>query len=380
MAERRQRTQQSEKRLISRRTQKLLANLYDQTRVLRHEPRLPHRSFYSDPIPGLDWGEEDEMLRTTLLDGEDDEDPLDADVLMEGAGSRRAAELYDSYYNRPLRRHAPFFARPSGTSPSDSLAPSSGSLAEDVWGLERIFRGSGGGPLSTAGASASASATATAGGNAPSGAGVTRTGSIRRAARNRAVDFSDFAARRRQSTRLGIALDAEAATQRSDDSSAPIAGGSGSGSANGGASLPPHRVWDAPWNSATNSLAGTSSRTLSGTNRLRRAIGGLPPEAFLLRSVTSPPPFYSRESMSTPPIEPSEQWVHFSQSGAASQPEASSSTARARAQSVGESQMLTPRSSTPDDVVTASTAPAQVPTPAPTSQASVAGSQAPGSP
>ncbi|KZV94248.1 hypothetical protein EXIGLDRAFT_767310 [Exidia glandulosa HHB12029] len=388
MAERRVRTQQADKRMISRRTQKLLANLHDQTRVLRHEPRLSRQpTFYADPpIPGLDW-DDDELLRHTLLDPDDDDDAMDADVLE--SGSRRAAELYDTYYSRPFRRHAPFFPRQSGTTPSDSLAPSTGN-SDDVWSFERIFRNpdraaaATGGPLSTAASAAS--------GNASSGAGVTRTNTIRRAARSRAVDFTDFAARRRQSTRtlgLGIETDPAAPGQRAqaDDASAPAASGSGSGSASALSGLP-HRLWDAPWNSSTNvlNLSNVPTRAVSGTGRLRRA---LPPEAFLLRSVTSPPPFFSRTAGSTPPMDSDVPWNYpndtLSVLAAANAANAAASSAAVpRAQSVPEPSMLTPRSSTPDDVAgNASTSGAAVvnaPTPVPTSQASVAGSQVPGSP
>ncbi|EJD48498.1 hypothetical protein AURDEDRAFT_112938 [Auricularia subglabra TFB-10046 SS5] len=363
MAERRTRSQQAEKRMISRKTQKMLANLSDKTRVLKDEPHAARRpsvrgAFYASQFPGLDWGEDDLAAGGAMDTGEDDasEPVLDPDTLSEtaSASARRATEqLYESYYSRPLRQ-VPSFAR----IPTAERAGAS-SIADDVWGLERIFRASGGG-----GGSASGGNTQTA--NTASGAGVGRQPSIRRTARNRAVDFTDFAARRRQSNRLGLAAEAEAAAQRSEEPTP-------SSSTAPAAATTAQRFGEAPWNASGFGLSGSAARAMTSSSRLRRAAGGLPAEAFLLRSVSPPPiAFYPREAARTTSAA---DWM-FDFSGSGSGGEEAEPAGR-RAQTA-EPQMLTPRSSTPDEGAPARQGAAAL---LPSSAPSVAGSsQMPASP
>ncbi|KAH7102950.1 hypothetical protein BKA62DRAFT_698102 [Auriculariales sp. MPI-PUGE-AT-0066] len=236
MAERRKRKDVNEKRMISRRTQRLLENLHHSTRLLRDSSRGGHvsgrRSLYSSWNP-MEFDEFSHWIHDT------DVDELAANrpsVL--GIGGAAVDDTEDGWDDAPFDVH---LSPPATRELHDSYYPS--------------VR-----PAVAAGLSPSAAPTGgNTHGSSASGATVTRQASLRRS-RHRLDAFNEYTARRRVTARAEA--EATPANERALD------GTSGSMFPS-----PPLRDWSSappPWTVSAGVSVGSSSRAVSGTSRLRR--------------------------------------------------------------------------------------------------------------
>ena len=376
MAERRKRKSTSDKRMISRRTQKLLQNLSHPTRVLRDRSDESRLAFRRNMYGGPGWGAVDlegptDDFASWISDlpddsaavagrpaaaasaapppaGDDSDDMWTEDALDAHLSPPSTRELHDSYY--PFRpsdgpgrsTRWPVLARPALETATD-------------WTLPAIYRT----PSTTGNPPGSMSTGNTQGPASASGATVTRQASLRRTGRQRLDAFNDFATRRRLNTRL----DAETSTasDRAEAASALAAYHAGAAAAiNRGA------TWDAappPWTvgaeSTTTGTVTSSSRALSGNSRLRR-LQQLQAQAQAHAAAAASAASASSSSVpSSVAGTPDPSGIYLLRSVSPTPAPTTGPAVASRGVGTGESgemQLLTPRSTTPtEDVVSGPT-------------------------